>query len=264
MNAARATKSANGLVVAPFGAGPGAPRRCCTYGGGGLLFPAAGGVLRHPALPGGDGSPCRPVFFCLTHHTHSPLNPNATHHRNVADERGGVSEIQTARFSKGATMERSEFHLRIKAAMRDLIQRSGGLKRACDVTGLSAGHLSRFSSLNYPDLPNVEVAVLLERDVGQPLVTAIMAEWMGLSLSEADVSAGKAGPGLADTTARVMREAADLSGQVMHALGDGRLTPNEAVVLDRNASSLEAAAADLRRVLAGAQITSLNVIAGGR
>jgi hypothetical protein len=161
-------------------------------------------------------------------------------------------------------MERSEFHLRMKAAMRDLIQRCGGLKRAGELTGLSAGHLSRISSVNYPDLPSVEAAAWLERDVGQPLVTAIMAEWMGLSLSQADVSAGKPGPGLADTTARVMREAADLSGQVMHSLSDGRLTPAEAVVLDRNASSLEAAAADLRRVLAGAQVTALNVIAGGR
>jgi hypothetical protein len=161
-------------------------------------------------------------------------------------------------------MERTEFHLRIKAAMRDLIQRCGGLKRAGELAGISAGHLSRISSPQYPDLPNVEHAAWLEQDVGQPLVTAIMAEWLGLSLSPAHITSAKPGLSLASTAARVMHEAAGLSGHVMEALGDGRLSPNEAVQLDREASKLEAAAAELRRVLAGVQISNLSVVEGGR
>jgi hypothetical protein len=132
--------------------------------------------------------------------------------------------------------------LRLKAALRDLVTLNGGGNRAAEATGLDASTVSRQCSPEHLDrFMAMDHVALLERDAGKPVVSALMAEMAGARLAPDPV----ANPHAALSV--LSREFGDVASEMAAALGDGRITPNEAAAIDAEAAELIAAAERIRR-----------------
>lgn len=156
------------------------------------------------------------------------------------------------------------WHYRIKAAQRDLIARAGGIERAAKLTSLSTSQVGRLNNPRDTDVMPIHVALALEAEAGEPLVTAAMASLHGRRLAEPDglVAAETA---VLSRYGEVMRQAGELMAAGASAFADGRLTPAEAHVIDRSCSTIEAGLSDLRKALAGARATGgVRLVGEGR
>lgn len=142
------------------------------------------------------------------------------------------------------------FLFRVKAAQRDLIERCGGIMRVVDKSGYSKSEVGRWNNGAEPDLMSVSAIVVLERDCGQPLVTAVLAEANGRRLTDPE-EGRKAEINVLTSHAELMRQSAELANAIAVAIADGQVTPSEATTVDRVVSGMERAAADLRAALAG-------------
>jgi hypothetical protein len=141
------------------------------------------------------------------------------------------------------------FLFRIKAAQRDLIERCGGIMRVVEKTGYSKSEVGRWNNGSEPDLMSVGAIAVLERDCGQALVTAVLAETNGRRLSDPD-EARKAEVNVLSSHAELMRQSAELASAVAVAIADGHVSPAEATTIDRIAGNIERAHSDLRSALA--------------
>ncbi|MBB4574419.1 hypothetical protein [Rhizobium lentis] len=141
------------------------------------------------------------------------------------------------------------FLYRIKAAQRDLIERCGGIMRVVEKSGYSKSEVGRWNNGSEPDLMPVGAIAMLERDCGQPLVTAVLAETNGRRLTDPD-EARRAEVNVLTSHAELMRHSAEVANAIAVAISDGQVTPSEATTVDRLASGLERAASDLRQALA--------------
>lgn len=141
------------------------------------------------------------------------------------------------------------FLYRIKAAQRDLIERCGGIMRVVEKSGYSKSEVGRWNNASEPDLMPVGAIAVLERDCGQALVTAVLAETNGRRLSDPEAERA-AEVGVLVSHAEVMRQSAELANAIAMAIADGQVTSSEAQTVDRVASGLERAASDLRASLA--------------
>lgn len=141
------------------------------------------------------------------------------------------------------------FLYRIKAAQRDLIERCGGIMRVVEKSGYSKSEVGRWNNGSEPDLMPVGAIALLERDCGQALVTAVLAETNGRRLTDPD-EARKAEINVLTGHAEVMRRQAEAANALAVAIADGNVTPSEATTVDRSLASVEAAISELRASLA--------------
>ncbi|SEH51593.1 hypothetical protein SAMN05216228_100236 [Rhizobium tibeticum] len=141
------------------------------------------------------------------------------------------------------------FLFRVKAAQRDLIERCGGIMRVVDKSGYSKSEVGRWNNGAEPDLMSVGAIAVLERDCGQALVTAVLAETNGRRLTDPDETR-KAEVNVLTSHAELMRQTAELANAIAIAISDGQVTPSEATTVDRVAGGLERAASDLRASLA--------------
>jgi hypothetical protein len=142
--------------------------------------------------------------------------------------------------------------LRLKAALRDLVTLVGGGSRAAVATGLDASTVSRQCSPEHLDrFMAMDHVAVLERDAGQPVVSALMVEMAG-----GHAAPDPAAHPLAALSALHARFGAVSTG-MLDALADGRITPAEAARVDGDLSELMAAGERLRRQFAA-------IRAGGR
>jgi hypothetical protein len=141
------------------------------------------------------------------------------------------------------------FLYRVKAAQRDLIERCGGIMRVVDKSGYSKSEVGRWNNGSEPDLMPVGAIAALERDCGQALVTAVLAEANGRRLTDPE-AARRAEVNVLTSHAELMRQSAELANAIAVAIADGAVTPSEATTVDRVAASLERAASELRASLA--------------
>ncbi|MFD1328270.1 phage regulatory CII family protein [Mycoplana ramosa] len=138
---------------------------------------------------------------------------------------------------------------RLKAAQRDLVEACGGVMRAAEKCGYSKSNVGRWFDPNDPTLMPLPAVITLEAECQRPFVTAVMAEANGRRLADphqeraADVS-------VLTSHAEVMRQASELMNAMALAMEDGRITPAEATTVDRIASALDTASANLRSSLA--------------
>jgi hypothetical protein len=152
---------------------------------------------------------------------------------------------------------------RIKAAQQLIIATCGGLDDAAAITSFGRSTIGRWFDLNDPTLMPLSALVALEAHCGQPLVTAALAEINGRRLADPE-------PGAA-SQASVMTRHADAivqAGELMvagaQAFADGKVTPNEATVIDRAAAQLEMGLSEYRKALAGIRAEGgLSVVSGG-
>lgn len=158
------------------------------------------------------------------------------------------------------------FLYRVKAAQRDLIERCGGIMRVVEKSGYSKSEVGRWNNGAEPDLMPVGAIAVLERDCGQALVTAVLAETNGRRLTDPEESR-KAEVNVLTMHAEVMRRSAEAANALAIAIADGSITHSEATTVDRTFASVEAAISDMRASLAvikaaGGAKAGLKVVGG--
>ncbi|WP_315920388.1 hypothetical protein [Mesorhizobium sp. SP-1A] len=146
----------------------------------------------------------------------------------------------------------TRWHLRLMAAQRDLIDACGGIPRVMEKTGYSKGQVGRWNGGIDRDLMPINVALVLERDCHRPIVTAIMAEFNGRSLSD-DEDAGAAVDNLPEQVAHLVEEAGHLVVETVKAKADGVVTDAEATRLRGISRKIATITADIDHTLAGVQ-----------
>ena len=157
---------------------------------------------------------------------------------------GGKSRASSVALSVVGSMGRATSdadRLKLKAAFRRLAKRCGGLEAASMITRVHMARLGRYGTPHDPDFAGIDVALDLELDAGEPLVTAAMAALNGCILIPIPRATG-------DTRwLRRLSETARETGEAVAALGealaDGEITADEA-------PALRAEVADAIRALA--------------
>lgn len=138
--------------------------------------------------------------------------------------------------------------IRIKAATRDLVRLCGGLARTGELLGVSEQTVSRYQLPTHPEVIPLAAVLILEADAGIAPVTRVLAQINGRALTEGDD--GTPAGCLMQRHSEVVREAGDLMSKAAEAFADGRLSPTEAELLDREVGDLERAVARMRADLA--------------
>lgn len=114
---------------------------------------------------------------------------------------------------------------RIKQATRLLIAELGGNKDAAALCGVREGTMTRWGSLDYPDVMPLHVVAALELRTGSPTVTRVMADLTGYSLSLA--GAPDAAEDVTRSLLDVVGSGADAALVMARVIDDGRITPGE-------------------------------------
>lgn len=123
-----------------------------------------------------------------------------------------------------------ERHRSLKALFRALVSRCGGLDAAASCVRVGRSQLANYTDMNSDQFAPLDVVADLEHAAGEPLVTSELARRAGYHLAPA--SADAAGH-LAQSIARLTREASDACGAYVEAASDGHICPAEAEELDR-------------------------------
>ena len=141
---------------------------------------------------------------------------------------------------------------RVKAAQRDLIKAAGGIDRAADITSISRSQIGRCNNAADPELLTIAAIIQLEAETGLPLVTQAMAEINGRRLTDPVHDAARASE-LLSQYSDAIRHAGELMSAGAAAFADGKVTPAEAQIMDREAGRLERSLGELRKLTARVQ-----------
>lgn len=153
--------------------------------------------------------------------------------------------------------------LRIKSAQDQLIALCGGLDDSAQIANFGRSTVGRWKDLGDPTLMPLGAVIALEAACGQPLVTAALAEVAGRRLSDPDAEASSQA-GVMTRHADAIVQAGELMAAGAQAFADGRVTPNEAVSIDRAAAQLERSLGEYRKALAGIRAEGgLSLVAKG-
>ncbi|MCX5513440.1 hypothetical protein C3941_23680 [Kaistia algarum] len=146
-----------------------------------------------------------------------------------------------------------EWHYRIKAVTRDLVEACGGVVRAASICGASKTVVSRWQNAREAEVIPVTAAAALEADCGLTLVLAAYADLLGRRIGEPGDVSGATARCVFEQHATTIGAAAKLMATGAAAAVDGALSPSEAELMDRDAGTVEAEIAALRRNLASAK-----------
>ena len=126
---------------------------------------------------------------------------------------------------------------------------------------VSKSQVGRWNNAQDIDLMPLNVVYVLESECGIAFVTKALASLNGRSLEENDKPNHK-NPDIMTTFADTVHHTSELMKAGIDALADGKITPNEATRMDREAASLEKRVAILRNGLAKAKQETLHVTRG--
>lgn len=114
----------------------------------------------------------------------------------------------------------------IKGAQRDLIRDVGGLDRAALLLGRSVGQVGRYNNWHDPDLMSQWEIIVLESDLGRPVVSRTMAVLTGASvLDPAGEARGR--DCLHSGSAKLMGQYAEFMAVYSEAASDGQFSDRE-------------------------------------
>lgn len=138
--------------------------------------------------------------------------------------------------------------LELKAYFRDLVTACGGPKRAAEITGGQASHISEAMAAHHPERwPRLDHVAMLEAECGQPILTAVLADRSGYAL-QAVSTVGAQGSPLGHLS-RIVSEVRDVECGILNAMQDGQLSAAERRDVRRQAqeaiAALNALCADL-------------------
>lgn len=140
------------------------------------------------------------------------------------------------------------FILAIKAATRDLVRLCGGVERAGEIADKSKASISRFQTVEAPEIIDLSSALALERECGVPCVTKVMAEMHGRRLS--DEMAAASASSVLKCHADLMQRSAATAALIAMAMADHTITPAEAEAIDRSLAEEETSVRAMRATLA--------------
>jgi hypothetical protein len=114
----------------------------------------------------------------------------------------------------------------LKAHFRDLVTACGGTKRAAEIAGMQASHLSEaMAAHNLERWPRIDHVALLESECGAPIVTKALADAAGFDIVRRDAQAPHLKP--LDHLRSIMKESAEVHQGLADALADARIDPRE-------------------------------------
>jgi hypothetical protein len=146
--------------------------------------------------------------------------------------------------------KRDTWSNRMKAAQRDLIKACGGIERSAEVAEQSTAQIGRCNNAETDDLLSARAKAKLEADCGYPWVTRVELQMLGFEIHQnVGVSADRAGD-VHSTTSRVVAEASDVMRAYSVALADGKITPADIAILQKELGELAHAVEEAR--MAGA------------
>ena len=140
--------------------------------------------------------------------------------------------------------------LRLKSAQNQIIAACGGIDDVTEIISMGRSTVGRWNDLGDPTLMPLTAILALEAHCGQPIVTAALAELNGRRLADPDAQTVNQA-GIMTRHAEAIINAGELMSTGAAAFADGKVTPNEAVSMDRAAATLERGLAEYRKALAG-------------
>jgi hypothetical protein len=130
--------------------------------------------------------------------------------------------------------------IELKAYFRDLVVACGGPKRAAEITGGQASHISEAMAAHSVDRwPRLDHIAMLEADCGQPIVTAALADRTGYALQAVSSQGASSSP--LRHLSRIVSEVRDVECGVLNAMTDGQLSAAERREVRRQAQEAIAA-----------------------
>ena len=155
-------------------------------------------------------------------------------------------------------------HFLLKAKQRDLIAAAGGVERAAAVCSYGKSTVGRWYHGDSPELMPIDAIFALEEETGRHDMSEAIAMARGRSFADADGGTQAANACVMSRHAEVMVRIGALASAAAMAFSDGRLTPAEAAEIDKVASQVEHALAEMRKATAGARgAGGISLVAGG-
>lgn len=118
----------------------------------------------------------------------------------------------------------------LKAEFRDLVEAAGGVTRAARITRVNAPRLSNYCSAQDPSFAPIDVIADLEAEVGEPVVTRILADLAGYVLVR-KAAVERPVETIDRAAAPVMQAVGKAMMELGSALRDGVCTPQEAAAI---------------------------------
>lgn len=141
---------------------------------------------------------------------------------------------------------------RVYAAQTDLIDAYGGCKRVVEKQSVSKSQVGRFYGGSDRDFMPLPLVMALEAKVDQPIVSAVMVEFLGR-----EVAGESVGTNTAACLSALNAELVEITGRMMvetvRAKADGQVTPNEAKQLRELSRRAERIRAEIDDLLAAAE-----------
>jgi hypothetical protein len=152
----------------------------------------------------------------------------------------------------------------LKAKQRDLITACGGQVRAAEICSYGKSTVGRWADPNSPDLMPLDAIFSLEEECGRHDVSEAIASARGRRFADVEASGEAANACIMARHAEAMVRVGELAATGAMAFSDGRLTPTEAVQIDKATAALERACAELRKATAAARGEGgLSLVKGG-
>lgn len=142
----------------------------------------------------------------------------------------------------------SDAQYAFKAAFRRAVQMAGGCNAAANVTRVDAARLSRYGNIDAPEFGPVDVGFDLDMAAGDHVILRAWADLAGFDLTPRNIDE-QVSADLAQAAGQVALESGELISAAIDASADGKLTPAEAMRLDKEAADVEEKVIKLRKIV---------------
>jgi len=139
-------------------------------------------------------------------------------------------------------------YARLKAATRDLVKMAGGPNRASTVTRVVPSKLTEYGSPHLSTHMPLDVIADLEADVGEPVVTSVLADLMGFVLVP-KAATKQPDQTIAASMGEVAKDVGDVLCKLGAALSDGSVTVEEALKILPSVREAETELSELEEAL---------------
>jgi len=143
-------------------------------------------------------------------------------------------------------------HFLLKAKQRDLIAAVGGIERAGGICNFSKSTVGRWANPDSLELMPLDAIFALEEECGRHDMSEAIAAARGRRFEEAEAEP-QANASIMSRHAETIVQMGELMSTGAMAFADGKLTPSEAVQIDRAAAQLERGLQELRKATANAR-----------